>query len=649
MSWSPPGSPAVIPAALILGLGAACSDYNLAGADKGESGVDDGDADDTAAHGDTATDDTAEDTAEDTEPSCDGWEVPSTYSVPTDNTCQDAVPPGSFTPVVEWGWVPGEHPTYNQVMMTPVVTTLTDDNADGTIDGEDTPDVVFMSFSAAVGDRGTGVLRALDGATGAEHWSLLGTLGDLTGVSGIGAADVDNDGDVELFVCTTDHALLAVDHTGTEIWRAEGVCESPECNPSIHDLYGDGSPEIIVGRHAVDAAGTILWQGSGGRGASGVYGSMSFAADVDGDGELEVVTGNTVYEPDGTVRWASGEADGQPAIGDFGADGRPDIIVTTPSGMLRYDADSGAVVWGPTSFSGGGYGGPPTIADFDGDGEPEFGVAGRSAYVVHEGDGSVLWSKATTENSIAITGSAVFDFEGDGTAEVVYADETTLWVLDGVDGAVKLEVTDQASATVSEYPVVVDIDGDDEAELVLASNNYYVGGLTGITVFGDADHSWVDAGRTWNQHAFHQSHIDDDGRVPTHPVPSWQTHNSFRAGVTEGLPTYGLVDLAPGVEVCDLTCSTGQITAWFAVENQGMANAVAVALTIRRGDGSVVSTETATAVDSGDGVWVGPLTLQASDFDEGDVTATVDDDEDGNEAFGECDEDNNSASLAWPC
>src|SRR6185503_13517821 len=77
-------------------------------------------------------------------------------------------------------------------------------------------------------------------------------------------------------------------------------------------------------------------------------------------------------------------------------------------------------------------GGPPTVADFDGDGAPDVGATGAVGYVVFSGarmmnaaipdSGLVLWFKTTHDCSSAVTGSSVFDFNGDGKAEVIYSD-----------------------------------------------------------------------------------------------------------------------------------------------------------------------------------------------------------------------------------
>ena len=181
--------------------------------------------------------------------------------------------------------------------------------------------------------------------------------------------------------------------------------------------------------------------GSHGIGSNGVYGTTSFAADLDGDGTQEVVTGNALYDPDGNTLWYNSESDGYVAVADFDADGVAEIVVSAGASIRVQDVDG--TVWWTTAIprASGSYGGPPTVADFDGDGEPEVGVAANSSYTVFDTDGAVLWQVTTQDSSSGVTGSAVFDFEGDGVAEAIYGDETRLWAFSGPDGSVKLEST----------------------------------------------------------------------------------------------------------------------------------------------------------------------------------------------------------------
>ena len=65
------------------------------------------------------------------------------------------------------------------------------------------------------------------------------------------------------------------------------------------------------------------------------------------------------------------------------------------------------------------------------------GIASELWYRVVDTDGTELWRMPVIDASSRRTGSSVFDFEGDGVAEVVYADEETLWVFDGSTGSVE--------------------------------------------------------------------------------------------------------------------------------------------------------------------------------------------------------------------
>jgi hypothetical protein len=123
-------------------------------------------------------------------------------------------------------------------------------------------------------------------------------------------------------------------------------------------------------------------------------------------------------------------------------------------------------------------GGPPVIADFDNDGRPEVGIAGGSRFRVFDldckgpGNGceaaNVRWSKPSQDATSRQTGASVFDFDGDGQAEAIYADECFLRVYNGKTGEV-LFSTPRTSGTWYENPVVADVDRDDHAEIVINS------------------------------------------------------------------------------------------------------------------------------------------------------------------------------------
>jgi FG-GAP-like repeat len=217
-------------------------------------------------------------------------------------------------------------------------------------------------------------------------------------------------------------------------------------------------------------------------------------------------------------------------------------------------------------------GGPPTVADFDGDGIPDVGVAGAVGYIAVSGkklmdltvpaDKTPLWFKTTRDCSSAVTGSAVFDFNGDGRAEVVYSDEYHLWMYDGLTGDNLIAPTCNTTGTLYEYPVVADVDNDGQADIVVASNAYAFTcpdgdepgkGQSGIRVFGSASSSWVRTRRVWNQHTYHVTNVNEDGTIPKNEAPNWTTRglNNFRQNKQPGSEFAAadlVVELAPA---CD--------------------------------------------------------------------------------------------------
>jgi FG-GAP-like repeat len=466
---------------------------------------------------------------------------PEPFQIPIDAACKSEPQVGSFTPIVEWErteWIMGAGADESASM--PVVAQLSDDDGNGIIDTADTPDVLALTYGSGAW------LRGMSGENG--DVVLDAVAPGFSRGDGIAVADIDGDGIVEIVGIDGGSVAVAFEHDGTIKWSSVGLgANAPgDTTPAFGDLDHDGQVEIIAGRAILAADGTVLAMGEYGTGTHG-DGALSFPADVDGDGEQEVVVGNALYRIDGTAIWNHGDGDGFPAIADIDGDGDAEIV-SVRAGAVRVHAGSdGTLVWSTALPSGAG--GPPTIADFDGDGHPEIGVASLNAYSVFDGDGSLLWTRGTQDLSSGVTGSSVFDFEGDGIAEIVYADETRLWVFAGNDGAVKLEYDGHSSGTRLEYPAVADVDDDGHAEIVVVHEQYGANHV-GVTVIGDADDSWRPARSLWSQHAYHISHIADDGTVPAVPAPSWQTHNSFRAG--DLLPNDGLAQ--PDLELFGTPC-----------------------------------------------------------------------------------------------
>jgi hypothetical protein len=541
--------------ALVCSL-AGCSDYGFT------SDTLPGDPDDTGEGGGGGGGDDPADEV------CADQTIPG-FDASVNEDCENELAVGAFNPVVEWSkrtW--SVNPESFWIMSSPIVVQLTDDNGDGTIDNDDIPDIVAVTFI------GTTTLRAVSGADGSELWSASTNL-QITGSPA--AADLDGDGLVEIVGVTTSGVEIyendgRLKHARTGV--LSGAISGTSDTVAISDMDGDGRPEIIAGRAILDADGNLIAMGRFGMAGVQAYGNVgttSFAVDLNGDGQQEVVVGDALYRRDGSAIWNNGQGDGYPAVGDFDGDGVPEIAVSGNGRLRLQDSTNGAVRWNQ-SIPGAGssyYGGPPTIADFDGDGQPEIGVASGSRYSVFEGNGALLWQAVTDDGSSGNTGSTVFDFEGDGAAEVVYADQTRLWVFSGADGSVKLSWTGHSNGTWLEYPVVADVDGDDVAEIVVVHTPQN-GSTTGMTVLGDRDSSWRRGFPIWNQHAFHITNIEEDGTVPRVAERNWLVYNNFRSSDLSSNDGLAAPDLRLALgDICEMDCDEGRLLVWVHLGNEG--------------------------------------------------------------------------------
>ncbi|HHI5409347.1 TPA: beta-prism lectin domain-containing protein [Vibrio metoecus] len=158
--------------------------------------------------------------------------------------------------------------------------------------------------------------------------------------------------------------------------------------------------------------------------------------------------------------------------------------------------------------------------------------AGYYAVDMYDINGNKVWSVANDDLNSGKIGVSAYDFTGDGIDEVLVQDRLRMRILDGKTGRV-LSTIANSSGTLWEYPIVVDLAGNDNAALIMVANDYDRESKVnhGVFVYESADPSkpWKKATRIWNQYAFNFSDISANGTAPAEAQPSWLTHNSFRS------------------------------------------------------------------------------------------------------------------------
>ena len=235
--------------------------------------------------------------------------------------------------------------------------------------------------------------------------------------------------------------------------------------------------------------------------------------------------------------------------------------------------------------------GPPTVADFDGDGELEVAIATyrrrspgtatladptRTIMSVYRLDGSILWQRDLVAQAQVIfaPGASAFDFDGNGSSELVFLDPQKLYIFNGSDGTSLFELgVDRVNDGVPvRHPTVADVDNDGSAEILVPTRAFpgrQAGSRfrNGVLALADAKGNWVDSRRIWNQWEYHVTNVNEDATIPVQESPSFQANNSTREQI-------GPKDLAAP----DLSVSTIGL-------DDGPCPAGATRVTVRVGNG----------------------------------------------------------------
>lgn len=442
------------------------------------------------------------------------------------NTCGRLVPAGLLSPSVFCEWLGPEagdpFPNHKQVLSTPLVVDFNFDGHRSTEFPTVRPSIIINTYDNAtdgacgLGPAGDGanygIIRVLDGRTCKQMYAIPTHVnGAITPAIG----DLDGDRIPDIVAHSTSGGLVAfkfdlAQNKFVDLWTsktAAGAASNPVAGtcqwtgPALADLDNDGKPEALLEGVVYDNTGKLIDASLGALGSAN--GQFPIVADVDKDGIPNLVTPLGLYAwntqmrrwdikvgyPD-AVRTKANFA----AIGDFGTasgttldratrDGHAEVVVVT-AGQVWILAHNGMRVFGPINLPGSTGGGPPTVGDFDNDGRPEFAAAGSNSYTVFDPDcvagadpkycptkttNGILWTRTSQDMSSNITGSSLFDFEGNGTSEAIYADECFARIHDGGTGEVLFSQS-HSSCTWNENPVVADVQGNFRSKLIVPSN-----------------------------------------------------------------------------------------------------------------------------------------------------------------------------------
>ncbi len=343
-------------------------------------------------------------------------------------------------------------------------------------------------------------------------------------------------------------------------WSETRVSDWPardRYTPSFADFNGDGNAEIYMWSQIFRASDWVkildAWFNPTDLGWSNamdilpdnylfVDGPRAWTICNDCQG-LELAVGSRVFTVDvllwtitlatedwSWVAWRWGDA-----IADMDNDGDVDIVYTWAVGgdahlfirdgqtseqlMVIEVNDTRASIW------------RPNIADFDGDGCNEIWVVTRSRYSVIDDvftdDGwcpgpnltwsttNIWWSVLRSINNSDtswVTWSSVFDFNLDGIYEVIYRDQSNLFILAWPNWDELSTPFPCTSWTRWENPVIVDVNNDWATEIVVACNNI------GVSVFRSWADAWAPSRPVWNQHGYNVTNVNDDLTIPAVPL-----------------------------------------------------------------------------------------------------------------------------------
>jgi hypothetical protein len=380
---------------------------------------------------------------------------------------------------------------------------------------------------------------------------------------GIVKTKISDKDSVLIVVAEFDTLIRAYNNQGNMVWASTVKYSSRYNNGlalSFGDLNHDGIPEIAIGGKIFSSVdGSFICE------ISSIY-TLSRKShvvqllDVFNDGTTKYVMGNHIFDVcidslthvidslrlNRKITPPSACPDGGTSLFvDMDKDGQLEMIVAnnhSTSYVTLYIADPFTdTLKAFVDISSAVNAGYPFVGDVDGDGYNEItlivgdgSVSGDSIrcykYDKEAGTLEQFWSLGHTDKSY-VTGLTLFDFDQDGKSELVYRDEENLRIIDGREASAtnppvpsnrNKAITPNYSGTSGEYPVVADVDGDGQAEIIIVGGNTSSESKQGrLWIYkssNPATSPWAPARKVWNQYAYHPLNVNEDLTLPAYPL-----------------------------------------------------------------------------------------------------------------------------------
>lgn len=405
----------------------------------------------------------------------------------------------------------------------------------GDMDRDGIPEIVTYNTESVE-------IYIIDGATGQTKAVIISPV-SIAGGSAPAMADLDNDGFGEFIIVANDRRIRCYNHLGILKWTSPGQVGYGDrarfAVPNIADFDHNGWPEINIGNQVFSGqTGALLASGgpsaSAGEHPARILKNFSFASPVAMDvlpdnfcadcAGLEIVAGNQVLSVNlvtgavtPVVSAPAAFADGFTSIADFDRDGDLDALVqgwkNGVNTVYCWDIQTPTVLREfqlPMNWDEGAS--RVNVADLTGDGDLEISFVEFPKLYALNNDFSLLWEHFAIDPS-SITCSSVYDFCGDGSSDVIYRGMDFLQVLEGATGQVKWQ-DNCRSLTHIENPLVLDVDGDGQTEIVIqcGQNGSFEFGT--VVAYKAVGLPGISSRRVWNQHAYFNTNINEDLSVP---------------------------------------------------------------------------------------------------------------------------------------